>query len=216
MSSMLSDGSVQSNGSAPSDPSVRTNGTDGSDRFRLAEAAVFLGVSVTAVKRYIAGGRLSYLQERGPTGHKLHLIPRSDLLRLRDQEGSGPTEPTSRSEPIRRTEPTEPTAPTCWSDRTDPALGHDLRSVDSALTKSVERERDRLAEDVQHLREQLSVRAEELRRRDAAEEQLRHLMAALSQQNRVLTELLEQKSLPPAPDLEPVRRVRWWRLWRRG
>jgi hypothetical protein len=91
---------------------------------------------------------------------------------------------------------------------------HARLGEETALTvraEAAERQRDRLIADVEHLRAQLDVRAEELRRHQHAEEQL---MAALSQQNRVLTDMLETKMLPPAP--EPPRKVRWWHLWRRG
>lgn len=63
------------------------------------------------------------------------------------------------------------------------------------------------AEEIQHLRAQAE-------RRDRAEAELRRLMAALSEANRTLTGLLEQKALPPAREGTP-RRVKWWGWWRR-
>jgi hypothetical protein len=245
MSTLLSDGSVWSNGS---DPSVRTNsalssdrtdpsngsdrsdpsdGSTGPDRLRLAEAAVFLGVSVTTVKRYISEGRLSYVQERGPTGHKLHLIPRGDLARLRDEEQTapsdpnrsiGPTCPTDPTDRIRRTEPTGPTeppdrmVPMDRTDRSDPQGSIRVMERERDLLRE---ERDRLIGDVHYLRAQLEQRAEEVQRHAIAEEQLRVMLMKLEATNAVMTGALVQKALP-APEEETPRRTRWWALWGRG
>lgn len=225
---MLSDGSVWSNGSDPSDRtnsavssngsnrSDRTDPLDQTDRLRLAEAAVFLGVSVTTVKRYISEGRLSYVQERGPTGHKLHRIPKAELARLRNEEPDGPIDPTGPSGPTGRMGPMGPSSPTDRIDRSD-------RTDRMASVQFVERERDLLREerdrligDVHYLRAQLDQRAEEAQRHAIAEEQLRVMLMKLEATNAQMTGALVQKALPPAPEPEPSRRrLRWWALWAR-
>jgi hypothetical protein len=228
MSNMLSDGSVWSDGS---DPSVRTNSavwsdpsnasdpssrsdrsvgpdrSDGPDRLRLAEAAVFLGVSVTTVKRYVSEGRLSYLQERGPTGHKLHLIPKADLARLRAEELASPTDPTG---PMGPTGPTEPSSSTDRMDRSDRTSSVRVIERERDLLRE---ERDRLIGDVQYLRAQLEQRAEEVQRHAVAEEQLRVMLMKLEATNAEMTGALVQKALPPA-EAEAPKKTRWWQLWR--
>jgi hypothetical protein len=232
MSSMLSDGSVWSNGSDLSDrthsavPSNRSNGSDrsdpldrldpspGADRLRLAEAAVFLGVSVTTVKRYVSEGRLSYVQERGPTGHKLHLIPTADLARLRDEEPTGPIDPTDPMGPTGLISPTGrigPIGPTDPSDRTDQSDPTTSARVVERERDLLREERDRLIGDVHYLRAQLDQRAEEAQRHAIAEEQLRVMLMKLEATNAQMTGALVQKALPPAPEPEASRRrLRWW------
>jgi hypothetical protein len=63
------------------------------------------------------------------------------------------------------------------------------------------------------LEEQLAHRAEELRRRDQAEAELRRLLLVAQQS---LQAAMERPALPPASAHNDVqRRVRWWNWWRR-
>lgn len=71
----------------------------------------------------------------------------------------------------------------------------------------------RQAHEISFLRAQLEVRAEELRRRDQAEGELRRLL--LVSQQALSTAIAERQALPPAPD-PPARRIRWWSPWPRS
>jgi hypothetical protein len=74
--------------------------------------------------------------------------------------------------------------------------------------------RAQLREDVQQLRAQLERRDEEINRRAIAEEQLRVMLMKLEATNAELAGALVVKALPPAPEVEPPRRAKWWQLWR--
>jgi hypothetical protein len=76
----------------------------------------------------------------------------------------------------------------------------------------LESELVRSRDDVQQLRAQLERRDEEINRRAIAEEQLRVMLMKLDATNAELAGALVQKALPPAP--EPVRKARWWQLWK--
>jgi len=80
-------------------------------------------------------------------------------------------------------------------------------------------ERDRLVDDMQHLRAQLDRRAEEAARQAAAEEQLRVMLMQLERTNAELAASLCQRALPPATenvidnDSAP-KKIRWWqKVW---
>src|SRR5689334_5924776 len=80
-----------------------------------------------------------------------------------------------------------------------------------AKVAGLERERETLASSINTLTAQLAVRTEELRRRDAAEEQLRVMLMRREHTHAVLAGALVQKSLPPAPaEGEQPKRLRWW------
>jgi hypothetical protein len=81
--------------------------------------------------------------------------------------------------------------------------------------EAAERERDRLIEDVQHLRAQLDARREEIQRRDHAEAELRRLLLSAQQLAHELAQQLEQKALPMVT--ETPKKARWWNpgTWRR-
>jgi hypothetical protein len=68
--------------------------------------------------------------------------------------------------------------------------------------------------EVGHLRAQIDRRAEEAAMQAEAERELRLMMMQLERTNAELAASLCVKALPPAPDPEPPRRVRWWaRIW---
>ena len=85
-------------------------------------------------------------------------------------------------------------------------------SPGAAILAATERERDQAKAEVEFLRDQLALRAEEFARRDQAEAELRRVLALLEQTNRELSAALVQKALPPAPEVIAAapRRVRWW------
>jgi 7-keto-8-aminopelargonate synthetase-like enzyme len=100
----------------------------------------------------------------------------------------------------------------CGSDPSEmpPAAAESVQLV-LARAEAAERERDRLIEDVRHLRAQLDAGREEIQRRDHAEAELRRLLLSAHQLARELAQQLEQKALPvgPAELPAPMKRNRW-------
>jgi hypothetical protein len=111
-----------------------------------------------------------------------------------------------------------------WTDRSDwstllcssepsempPAAAESVQLV-LARAEAAERERDRLIEDVRHLRAQLDAGREEIRRRDHAEAELRRLLLSAHQLARELTQPNEKEALPRglAESPGPAKRNRW-------
>jgi excisionase family DNA binding protein len=207
--------------------------------YSVAEAAALLSLPERTLREWIRLGKVEALPPR--PGERGQRIPAAILEELREMRGESIGE-SPRWDPAAAGGKWQQTAAVSSERQRQPAAGDESEAripsthgvspdaagetgntVSPVLLRAAEEkaallqaERDRLLEHMGHLRAQLEVRAEELRRRDAAEGELRKLLLVSQQLAHELSQQLEQRALPPAPDPEPARRVRWWHLWRRG
>jgi hypothetical protein len=186
-----------------------TGGMDESGEWiPAAEAAQRLGVSVRTVRRWVATARVVG-KIVGDPGHEVRYVRTDTLPPLSGEVIDAAGDRGDDRRDVRadgrghgHADTLSPDTPDDWADRAG-------SGADTCRCCRVR------AEELQHLRSQLDVRAQELERRDVAEAELRRLLMASQQLAAQLGDQLAQKSLP-APDPEPARRVRWWSLWRRG
>jgi DNA-binding transcriptional MerR regulator len=196
----------------------------------VAEAAGQVGVSERTIWRYVRDGIIESRQEkRGQQSTRLinrESLPEepcqnvSEAVRGPVSEGVGGcpdmAEAVGASQGLNSPRhDLSPGSAIRGSTEIDPEI---LRRAELAEQRAamLESERDhlraQLQEDVQQLRAQLERRDEEINRRAIAEEQLRVMLMKLEATNAELAGALVQKALPPAP--EPVRKARWWQLWK--
>jgi DNA-binding transcriptional MerR regulator len=98
-----------------------------------------------------------------------------------------------------------------WSSETSNHRA-ELAEQKAALLES---EVQRQAEEIQHLRAQIDLRSHEIQQERTAGEQLRVMLMKLEATNAELAGALVVKALPPAPEsVQPVKRAKWWQLWR--
>jgi hypothetical protein len=176
-------------------PMTRIGGTEDTPEWiTVTTVMTRRGVSRRTVRRWVAAGLVEsrLVQE---DGRQVRLI-RGDTL---PAAGIGDDTVTITSD-VR-------------DDGTEDAHGDDTRPRhgDAGFYDTVTRQ----AEEIAYLRAQLDVRAEELRRRDQAEAELRRLLLTSQQ---ALQTVLERPMLPAAPDPQPPapKRARWWSPWRKG
>ncbi|HEV8177071.1 MAG TPA: helix-turn-helix domain-containing protein [Gemmatimonadales bacterium] len=199
-----------------SDNGSGTNGVNhlhqqgGGEWVSVTEAAHLARVSERTVQRWIEGGKVvSDMSDEGRRRVRRSSLPPACLL----QSNSSLMSDVSDEERL----VIEHLSDTLSDVRHDtvecPTSNDSTHSLSDTAARSraesAERERDRLASEVEFLRAQLVSRTQ-------AEEQLRVMMAHLESTNAELARALVQRALPPAPDFAPApRRTRWWSLWRR-
>ncbi len=165
----------------------------------VTEAALRAGVSKRTVRRWIAAGTVESRLESAD-GQEVRLIRGDTLPAITGEVSSDDSRDSLRLE-----------------DSTGTSDGIGDRGCDDTGDVVGAGGDAGLRELVTAQGAEISFLRAQLDRRDQAEAELRRLMAALSEQNRHLTGMLEQKALPPAVahnDVQP-RRVRWWNWWRR-
>lgn len=195
--------------------SVTVSGT--SEWVSVTEAAHLTKVSERTVQRWIENQRVvSDMSDDGRRRVRRESLPLSDRW-SGDSSVMTDTAPAADRQVTDTSDTMSDGLTDTMSDVVDCPTTNDSKHALSDITAGLERERDQALREVDHLRAQLEVRTEELRRRDQAEEQLRVMLVRLEQTNAQLSSALVQKALPPHVDTEPEtpKKVRWWALWRR-
>jgi hypothetical protein len=166
----------------------------------IPDAAALVGVHPRTLRRWASNGRVvSRLEERD--GHPTKLMRADTIPDVKVDTRDGSKDGARGDATV--------------GAHVDNKDGAQDAVRDGAQVGTVQALSARLSDlqaDNEFLRQQLRQRAVELERRDQAEAELRRLLLSSQQ---ALQMALERPMLPPAPvALGPVKKARWWQLWR--